>query len=224
MQVCRQAPLRFLRFVPVNRPSDGYKTKRTRRSDTAPTRVLYYRDRDMKQNKLRVFLVDDHPTVRAGVRLCLTSHGLAVVGEASDAPEALRKIKKLAPDVIVLDVNLPSMNGWELALRLHRLVPKSKILAFSIHSSEEYVVRMAQAGARGYVVKDQPTAELLKAIKQVARGGLHFPGGMSDALVSPTVDAPNASRKGINKNQVFIQKQPQRGKLAKRSIGEQGAQ
>jgi two-component system nitrate/nitrite response regulator NarL len=145
---------------------------------------------DEKQNKIRVFLVDDHPIVREGVRFYLASRGVVVIGEASDAPEALRKVKKLAPDVIVLDVNLPSMVGWELARRLRRLVPKSKILAFSINSSEEYVVRMARCGARGYVTKDQPTAELFEAIKHVARGGLHFPAGMTDAIISP---APKSS-------------------------------
>jgi DNA-binding NarL/FixJ family response regulator len=153
----------------------------------------------MKQSKTRIFLIDDHPTVRAGTRLYLTTHALTVVGEASDAPEALRKVKKLAPDVIVLDVNLPSMNGWELAPRLLRLVPKSRIIAFSIHSSAEYVLRMAQCGARGYVMKDQPTAELLKAIQQVAKGGLHFPVGMDAALLAPTLNASNASRKGTKK-------------------------
>jgi len=146
------------------------------------------RDNDVmgkKQKKIRVFLIDDHPIVREGVRSYLASRSIAVVGEASDAPEALRKVGKLAPDVIVLDVNLPSMAGWELARLLRRLVPKSKILAFSINSSEEYVVRMARCGARGYVTKDQPTSELLEAIKHVARGGLHFPDGMTDALLAP---------------------------------------
>jgi DNA-binding NarL/FixJ family response regulator len=135
---------------------------------------------DVKQEKIRVFLIDDHPIVREGVRSYLVSHGVTVVGEASDAPEALRKLKKLTPDVIILDVNLPSMEGWELARRLRRLVPKFKILAFSIHSSKEYMVKMAQSGARGYVTKDQPTAELLEAIRHVASGGLHFPAGMTN--------------------------------------------
>ncbi|MDO8805787.1 MAG: response regulator transcription factor [Elusimicrobiota bacterium] len=141
----------------------------------------------MEQKQIKVFLVDDHPIVREGVHAYLTSHSIAVVGAASDAPEALRKIKKLAPDVIVLDVNLPSMHGWELARLLHRLVPESKILAFSLHSSEEYVVKMARCGARGYVTKDQPTSELLKAIKRVFQGGLQFPVGTSAALFSPSV-------------------------------------
>ena len=138
-----------------------------------------------KSRKIKVFLVDDHPIVREGVRSYLASHAIAVVGEAADAPEALRKIKKLAPDVVVLDVNLPSLDGGELARRLRRLVPRAKIIAFSIHSSEEYVVRMARCGVHGYVMKDQPTAELLDAIREVAGGGLHFPACMNEALLAP---------------------------------------
>lgn len=137
----------------------------------------------MKRQEIKVFLVDDHPVVREGVRSYLTSHSIRVVGEAGDAKETLRKIKKLAPDVIVLDVSLPSLDGGELAMRLRRCVPKAKIIAFSIHSSEGYVVRMARCGVRGYVLKDQTTAELLAAIKHVFQGGLHFSADMSDALL-----------------------------------------
>ena len=140
---------------------------------------------DEKHKKIKVFLVDDHPIVREGVSSYLTSRSIAVVGEASDAKETLRKVKKLAPDIIVLDVNLPLMDGGELARRLRRLVPKSRLIAFSIHSSEEYVVRMARCGVQGYVMKDQPTSELLDAIRQVAKGGLHFPAGMTDAVLNP---------------------------------------
>ncbi len=143
-----------------------------------------------KANKIKVFLVDDHPVVREGVRSYLASHAIEVVGEASDAPEALRKVIKAAPDVIVVDVNLPTLDGGELTRRLRRLVPRARIIAFSIHSSEEYVVRMARCGAQGYVVKDQPTSELLEAIRHVFRGGLHFPAGMTDSLLAP---APETS-------------------------------
>ena len=134
------------------------------------------------QTKIRVFLVDDHPIVREGVRSYLANHGIAVVGGASDAKEALRKIKALMPDVTVLDVNLPSIDGGELARRLHALVPKVKLIAFSIHSSEEYVVKMTRCGVQGYVTKDQPAGDLLDAIKHVFRGGLRFPAGISAAL------------------------------------------
>jgi two-component system nitrate/nitrite response regulator NarL len=143
---------------------------------------------DGRRNKIKVFLVDDHPIVREGVRSYLSSHSINVVGEASDAKEALRKVKKLAPDVIVLDVNLPSIDGGELARRLRRLIPKAKLIAFSIHSSAEYVVKMARCGVQGYVTKDQPAGELLEAIKSVASGGLHFPGGMTDVLLAPAAE------------------------------------
>jgi len=135
-----------------------------------------------KQSRIRVFLIDDHPIVRDGVRAFLTSHSIEVVGEAADAPEALRKVKKLAPDIIILDVNLPSKDGWEVACSLRRLVPKSRIIAFSIHSSEEYVVKMAKCGACGYVMKSQPTPELLDSIRQVFQGGRYFPASMTGAI------------------------------------------
>ncbi|MDD5301821.1 MAG: response regulator transcription factor [Elusimicrobia bacterium] len=145
---------------------------------------------DLKRTSIRVFLVDDHPLVREGVRSFLTNHSIAVVGEAGDAKEALRKVKKLAPDVVVLDVNLPSIDGGELARRLRRLIPKTKLVAFSMHSSEAYVVKMARCGVQGYVTKDQPPLDLVEAIKHVYEGGLHFPEGMTDALLTP---APESS-------------------------------
>jgi len=138
------------------------------------------------QPKIKVFLVDDHPAVREGVRSYLTNQGsVLVVGEAADAQEALRKVRKLAPEVIILDVNLPSLDGGELARRLRQLVPGAKLIAFSVHAGQEYVVRMARCGAHGYVMKDAPTAKLVEAIRHVHQGGLYFPSEMSDAILAP---------------------------------------
>ncbi len=144
----------------------------------------------VRQGKIKVFLVDDHPLVREGVRSFLINHEILVVGEASDAKQTLARIKKAAPDVAVLDINLPDIDGGELARRLRRLVPKTKLIAFSMHSSEEYVVKMARCGVQGYVTKDQPAGDLLEAIKSVHQGGLHFPAGMTDSLLAP---APESS-------------------------------
>jgi two-component system nitrate/nitrite response regulator NarL len=136
--------------------------------------------------KIKVFLVDDHPAIREGVGSYLTSKGpIAVVGEAADDAEALRKLKKLAPDVIVLDINLPGVDGGELAKRLRQTVPRAKLIAFSIHASQEYVVRMARCGVHGYVMKDMPTSKLIDAIERVHKGGLFFPPGMTDAILAP---------------------------------------
>lgn len=138
--------------------------------------------KEEKRKKIGVFIIDDHPIVREGVRTYLVSRDILVVGDAADALEAFRKVKRLVPEVIILDVNLPSMVGWEVADNLRRLVPRSRIIAFSIHSSEEYVVRMARSGARGYVMKSQPTSDLFDAIVQVSRGGRYFPAGMNQAV------------------------------------------
>lgn len=142
--------------------------------------------KDTNRNKIKVFLIDDHPVVLDGVRSCLTDQGsFCVVGVASDDVEALSKLKKVTPDVILLDITLPSLDGGELAKRLRQVVPRAKIIAFSIHSSQEYVVRMARCGVHGYVMKDKPTSNLIEAIKHVHMGGLYFPSDMSDAILSP---------------------------------------
>ena len=137
------------------------------------------------RKKTTVFLVDDHPAVREGVRSFLVMHGLEVVGEATDDAEAVRKLKKVKPDVIILDIGLPGVDGGELARYLRQTVPSAKLIAFSIHASQEYVVRMARCGVHGYVRKDEPTTRLVEAIERVHQGGLCFPPGMAAALLAP---------------------------------------
>jgi len=150
----------------------------------------------MKSNpskKVRVFLVDNHPIVRDGIRACLSFKGIvAVVGEAGDEKEALRRLKKAMPDVILLDISLPGLGGVELARRLRQRSPRSKIIAFSMHAGEEYVVRMARSGVHGYVMKDMPTSVLVEAIHRVHEGGLYFPPDMCDAVLS-SEDAPRTA-------------------------------
>ncbi len=139
-----------------------------------------------KAPKIRVFLVDDHPAVREGVRTFLTAQGsITVVGEAANDKQALRGLKKTAADVVILDINLPGVDGGELARRLRVMAPAVKLIAFSIHAGQEYVVRMARCGAHGYVMKDAPTAMLVEAIGLVHAGGLSFPPGMTDAILAP---------------------------------------
>ena len=151
-----------------------------------------------KEPKIKVFLVDDHPTVREGVAAFLTKQGsIAVVGEAADDSEALRKLKKLPTDVIVLDINLPGVDGGELAKRLRLTVPRAKLIAFSIHASQEYVVRMARCGVHGYVMKDAPTAKLAEAISRVHKGGLYFPPGMTDAILAPGSKSSSDEAKAV---------------------------
>ena len=97
--------------------------------------------KDGKRDKIRVFLIDDHPVMRDAVRSYLTSYSITVLGEAGDAKEALRKVKKLAPDVIVLDVSLPSLDGGELARRLRRIVPKCSRRSLTVQFSPVVTVQ-----------------------------------------------------------------------------------
>jgi len=142
-------------------------------------------NKNKNKSKIKVFLIDDHPALRDGVRACLNDHGsFVVVGEAADDSEAFLKLKNISPDIILLDISLPSLDGGELAKRLRQNVPYAKIIAFSMHASREYVVRMARCGVHGYVMKDKPTSVLIEAIKQVYAGGMSFPPEMYDAILT----------------------------------------
>ncbi|HAL57250.1 MAG TPA: DNA-binding response regulator [Bacteroidetes bacterium] len=131
--------------------------------------------KDRAHSKIRLLLVDDHPVVREGIKFSLAKkRNIDIVGEASDGKQAIRKAKKLSPDVILLDINMPRVSGLEAARRLRSASPKSKILAFTMHDSKEYVLRISRLGAKGYVFKDDSPADVVRAIEAVHKGGVYF--------------------------------------------------
>src|SRR5262245_34124789 len=137
--------------------------------------------------KLRVLLVDDHSVVREGLKsLIETDPGLKVVGEAADAPAALKHCKELDPNVVIVDITLPGMNGIELTKQLLREDPKRRVLALTVHESGVYLQSMLKAGAAGYVLKRTAANELLDAIQQVANGGQYRDPAMAEAVDGPT--------------------------------------
>lgn len=124
---------------------------------------------------IRVLLVDDHPVVRRGLTFCLSRlEGLMVVGEATDGREALQKAKELSPDIVLMDIDMPVMNGLTATELLKRDRPAIKVIVLSMHSRPEYVLRILQSGANGYVLKDAAPEELLKAIETVHAKGSYF--------------------------------------------------
>ncbi len=132
----------------------------------------------MKQDaakKLRVFLADDHPVVLAGIRSLINNDPtLEVVGEAADGRVALRMATDLSPDVLVLDISLPGLNGMKMAELLRSAVPQCKIVVLTVHEDRSYVRRLLELGVRGYLLKRSASAELLRAIGAVAGGGLYL--------------------------------------------------
>jgi DNA-binding NarL/FixJ family response regulator len=120
---------------------------------------------------LRILLADDHSMVRAGLRALLEElPGIEVVGEAADGPEALRLIGELKPDVAFLDISMPGLNGLEVAARVARDHPHTRVIILSMHADDEYVRRALHAGAAGYLLKTSDRSELELAVRAVARG------------------------------------------------------
>jgi two-component system, NarL family, nitrate/nitrite response regulator NarL len=127
------------------------------------------------KEKIKVLVVDDHPVVRKGLQTCLArQERLKIVGEASDGDEALSRARELGPDIVLMDIDLPRMNGLAVTELLRKEFPRLKVLVLSVHSNKEYIFRIIQAGAHGYVSKEAAPDELLKAIESVCDGEPFF--------------------------------------------------
>jgi DNA-binding NarL/FixJ family response regulator len=120
---------------------------------------------------IRILVVDDHPVVRRGLISCLAERpSLKVVGEAADGEEAIRQAVELSPDIMLVDINMPRMDGLQLAEVLQKKTPAVRVVILSIHNKPEYVQRVMRAGARGYVLKDTAPEELVRVLEAVHAG------------------------------------------------------
>jgi len=148
--------------------------------------------------KLRILLADDHKMVRGGLRLLIDSQpDMRVVGEAANGKEALAQALELNPDVVVMDLSMPELNGLQATERLKTARPEIKVVALTAHEDEGYLSLLCRAGASGYVLKRSAGEELIEAIGVVARGGLHFEAALvSKALARQATGAP-AGRKAV---------------------------
>jgi DNA-binding NarL/FixJ family response regulator len=137
---------------------------------------------------VRVLLADDHTLVRAGIRGLLQGlQGVEVVGEAGEGQEALRLAQTLRPDVVLMDIGMPGLNGLEVAGRLATLDGSIRVIILSMHTSEEYVLRALRAGCAGYLLKDSAVAELEVAMRAVARGETYLSPAVSKRVVDDYV-------------------------------------
>jgi two-component system, NarL family, invasion response regulator UvrY len=133
---------------------------------------------------LRVLIVDDHEVLRDGVKRVLDKQpGTVTFGEAGTAPEALRLAREQEWDVVVLDLSLGGRSGLEVLKELRQLRPRLPVLVLSMHSEEQFARRAFKAGAAGYITKDSPRAELLKAVKKVSEGGTYVSPALAEKLV-----------------------------------------
>lgn len=155
----------------------------------------------MPKAKRRILIADDHDIVRSGVRNLIESGGYACCGEAGSGREAVKLAEELQPDVAVLDVTMPELNGIEAARQILKLCPKTKVLVFTVHDAEQVVVEIFRSGAHGYVLKSDAGRQLLKAIECVLGGKHYFSPQISEVIFGSMKngDLPHAAKKDEDK-------------------------
>jgi two-component system response regulator NreC len=132
---------------------------------------------------IRVVLADDHVLVRQSLRSLLEREGFQVVGEASDGQEAIRRVDAMQPDIAVMDISMPMLNGVDVARELRRSSPKTKSILLTQHDEDQYIFEALEAGVKGYVLKSQAASDLVQAIKQISRGQTYLSPGVSAAVM-----------------------------------------
>jgi len=134
--------------------------------------------------KIRVLLVDDHTVVRQGLRALLEAEpDITVVGEADTGRQAVQLVAKLSPDVVVMDIAMPMLNGLEATRQIIKQAPNTKLLVLSSYSDDEYVHQLTEAGATGYLLKQTAAADLIKAVREARKGNAFFSPAISKRLL-----------------------------------------
>jgi two-component system, NarL family, response regulator LiaR len=136
----------------------------------------------------RVLLVEDHALTRAGLRAALVDAGLSVIGEAEDGPRGLEEACRLSPDVAVIDLGLPGMDGIELTRQLRAAVPQTRIVILTMHDLDTEVLAALAAGADAYCVKSTKTEGIVAAVRVVAEGGAYFDPAVAHVVLRRVVD------------------------------------
>ncbi len=153
----------------------------------------------------RVILVDDHPMFRQGLHKLLEAEEFNVVGEGADGREAVRLARSLNPDVAVLDISMPTLNGIDAAREIHRLAPGTHVVLLTMYREDAYVLEALRAGIRGYVLKAQAASDLVTAIREVVRGSVYLSPGISETVVNAymTQSTPSADPLSTRERQVL---------------------
>ena len=132
---------------------------------------------------MRVLLADDHGIVRRGLRSLLEDADVSVVGEAADGLEAVRLCETLRPDILIVDIGMPKLNGIDVAARVQKVEHAPSVIILSMHSDESYIIRALASGARAYLLKDATDEDLLPALRAVAAGRPFFSPAVTAVLV-----------------------------------------
>jgi len=147
-------------------------------------------------HKKTILIIDDHPLYREGLKAIIgRNHRFEVVGEAGDGREGLQMVKKLKPDLALVDMSLPDQSGIQLTHELKNVSPKTRIMIITMHSKVDYIVKAFQAGATGYVVKESAAERLIKGLEYVLRGDYFLDSSVSQQVVKRLMASPAKDEK-----------------------------
>ncbi len=146
------------------------------------------------QNRVRIVLADDHTILREGLRALLSADpDFEIIGEAGNGREAVRCVEKLGPDLLLMDLSMPRMSGMDAISEIKKRYPETKIIALTVHKTEEYLLSTLQAGVDGYVLKDATHDELVMAIHNVMAGKPYLSPGISDKVIEGYLEGKEGS-------------------------------
>lgn len=154
---------------------------------------------------IKVLLVDDHDLVRSGIKKLLSdSHDIEIVGEAASGIEALKLVERLKPNVVLMDVNMPEMDGLEATKKIHQKYPNVKVLVLSVHDDDPYPSRVLQAGALGYITKGAATDEMLSAIRAVDAGRRYLSPSVAQKLALKHLEPEVEGQEALSEREMQI--------------------
>jgi DNA-binding NarL/FixJ family response regulator len=151
--------------------------------------------RNPRSETIKVFIADDHAIVREGLRLLLESQAdISVVGETGNGRDAVNQIQHICPDVAIMDIVMPEMNGIEVTELIHKTCPSTKVVVLSMHATSEHIFRALKAGAKGYLLKESAGKEVIKAVRSVNSGRRYLCQQISETLIEDYISEHDLAR------------------------------
>src|SRR5574340_1143998 len=152
--------------------------------------------------KIRILLVDDHTILRAGLKMMLNAQpDMDVIGEAQDGRQAIQESQRLHPDIILMDITMPDMNGIEATRQIKKVLPDVRVLVLTMHENDEYVFQALRAGASGYILKEAADTELISALHVVQNGNFYLSPSAQSVMVGDYLQRVNAGEEKLRTDQ-----------------------
>jgi two-component system response regulator NreC len=168
----------------------------------------------MNNEKKKIVIAEDHTILRAGLKALLMSNPtFEIIGEADNGRDAIRRVIELKPDLVIMDLSMPGMNGMDAVREIKDRMPEVKALVLTVHSEEEYVLASLQAGANGYVLKDATQNELLIAAERVLEGKTYLSPDITEKVVNSYLNTSNISQEPVTRWDTVTQRERQILKL-----------